>query len=116
MILDNEFLGALERFTRQSPISEESIGLETILEVGPGGHFMDKEHTVRYLRQEQWQPALWSRQMLRPWMEAEDGLDADRARQVALDIQRKGIPAPGMSPELESEVLRVIEKARQILD
>jgi hypothetical protein len=54
--------------------------------------------------------------MLRPWMEAEDGLDADRARQVALEIKRKGIPAPGMSPELESEVLRVIEKARQILD
>jgi hypothetical protein len=76
---------------------------------------MDKEHTVRYLRQEQWQPALWSRQMLRPWMEAEDGLDADRARQMALDIKRKGIPAPGMSPELEGEVLRVIEKARKKL-
>ncbi len=115
MILDNEFLGALERFTRQSQITEDSIGLETILEVGPGGHFMDKEHTVRYFRQEQWQPALWSRQMLRPWMEAEDGLDADRARQVALDIKRKGIPAPGMSPELEGEVLRVIEKARKKL-
>ncbi len=116
LILDNEFLGALERFTRQTQIDEDSIGLETILEVGPGGHFLDKAHTVRYLRQEQWMPTLWSRQMLRPWMEAKDGLDADRARQVALDLQRKGIPAPGMPPELEKEVLRVIEKARRILD
>jgi trimethylamine---corrinoid protein Co-methyltransferase len=116
LILDNEFLGALERFTRQSQISEESIGLETILEVGPGGHFLDKRHTVAYLRQEQWQPALWSRQMLRPWMEAGDGLDADRARQVALDFERKSLPPAGMSPELESEVLRLIEKARGILD
>jgi trimethylamine---corrinoid protein Co-methyltransferase len=116
LILDNEFLGALERFTRQSQINEESIGLETILEVGPGGHFMDRRHTVRYLRQEQWQPGLWSRQMLRPWMESGDGLDADKARQVALDLQRKGLPAPGMAPELENEVLRVIEKARKIMD
>ena len=116
MILDNEFRGALERFTRQSQINEESIGLETILEVGPGGHFLDKEHTVRYLRQEQWQPGLWSRQMLRPWMEAEDGLDADKARQMVLDLKRKGIPVPGMSLDLEGEVLRVIENARRILD
>ena len=116
LILDNEFLGALERFTRESQISEESIGLETILQVGPGGHFMDKEHTVRYLRQEQWQPALWSRQMLHPWMESGESLDADRARQIALEAQRKGAHAPGMSPELESEVLRVIEKAQGILD
>jgi trimethylamine--corrinoid protein Co-methyltransferase len=116
LILDNEFLGALERFTRQSQITEESIGLETILEVGPGGHFLDKRHTVRYLRQEQWQPALWSRQMLRPWMESKDGLDADKARQVALDLQSRGLPPSDMSPELESEVLTVIEKARRILD
>jgi trimethylamine---corrinoid protein Co-methyltransferase len=116
LILDNEFLGALDRFTRQSQITEESIGLETILEVGPGGHFLDKQHTVHYLRQEQWQPALWSRQMLRPWMKAGDGLDADRARQVALDLQRNGIPWAGMPPELERESLCVIEKARSILN
>jgi hypothetical protein len=71
---------------------------------------------VRYLRQEQWQPALWSRQMLRPWMESKDGLDADKARQVALDLQSRGLPPSDMSPELESEVLTVIEKARRILD
>ena len=71
---------------------------------------------MRYLREEQWQPALWSRQTLRPWMESGAGLDADRARQIALDLQRKASLHVGMPPELENEVLRVIEKARKHLE
>ena len=115
MVLDNEFLSALKRFVYEFEISEEAIGLETIIEAGPGGHFLDKQHTVDHFRDEHWQPAIWSRQMVRPWMEDGRRLDVDKAREVALELQRRGPEPAGMSESLERQVLCVIDKARQSL-
>jgi len=115
MILDDELLSALDRFAHEFQITEETIGLETIIEVGPGGHFLDKLHTVHHFRDEHWQPALWSRRMLRPWMEEGRHLDVDKARGMALEIQHRSAEPVGMSESLEREVLSVIERARKAL-
>ncbi len=115
MILDNEFLSALQRLTHEFQITEEAIGLKTIIEAGPGGHFIDKLHTARHFRDEHWEPSIWSRQMLRPWMEEGCRLDVDQARELAVEIQGNGEGATGMSEGLEREVLGIIEQARQSL-
>jgi trimethylamine--corrinoid protein Co-methyltransferase len=113
MILDNEFISALQRFVHEFEITEEAIGLDTIVDVGPGGHFIDKLHTARHFRSEHWEPGIWSRWMLAPWMESGCHIDADQARDLALEIQARGATATGMSDELEQDVLGVIERARQ---
>jgi len=118
MILDNEWMDALQRFVHDFEMSEESIGLETIFEAGPGGHFLDKLHTVRHFREEHWNPTIWSRQMLRPWLESDSRLDVDLAREMALQVQSEmqgGGPEPAMSDSLESEVLRIIAQAHKAL-
>jgi trimethylamine--corrinoid protein Co-methyltransferase len=116
MILDNEFMGALERYTHEFEISAETIGLDTILAAGPGGHFLDKPHTARHFRGEHWDPSIWSRQMLGPWMEGGHGLDVDVAREQALrfqsEMEQGGMEPSGMSASLERDVLRIIERAR----
>jgi len=115
MVLDNELLSALEHLTREFTVDESSIGLETILSVGPGGHYLDQRHTVDYFRQEHWQPALWSRQMLGVWREEGGLLDADRARELALqaraEVRRQ--PPQGLSATLERDILDIIERARR---
>ena len=118
MILDNELLSALKRFVHEFHVDEETIGLQTILEAGPGGHFLDKLHTVHHFRDEHWNPDIWSRHMLRPWMEAGCRLDADKARDVALQIQSavvQGDEEPVLSETLERSVLHVIDQARKTL-
>jgi trimethylamine--corrinoid protein Co-methyltransferase len=116
MVLDDEMIGALERFTHAFQVTEETIGLQEILEAGPGGHYLDKQHTARYFRQEHWNPTVWSRRMLRPWMEAGHKLDADVAREMVMAVQeqvRQGALAPeGMSETLERAVLGIIERAK----
>ncbi len=118
LILDHEFLSALRHLIKPFPVNEESIGLETILEAGPAGQYLDKEHTVRYLRSEQWQPRIWSREMLAPWLESSCKLDADKARDQALafkrDFQSKAAE-PLLSEEFEKEFQRIIERARKDL-
>jgi trimethylamine--corrinoid protein Co-methyltransferase len=115
MILDDEFLSALKRFVHEFQVTEETIGLDTIIEAGPGGHFLDKVHTVAHFREEHWNPTIWSRRMLRPWMEEGGHLDVDKAREVAAEMRRRGPDPTGMPKSLEREVLRVIESARRAL-
>jgi trimethylamine--corrinoid protein Co-methyltransferase len=119
MILDDEMISALRHFAREFLVTEETIGLDTIVEVGPGGHYIDSLHTARHFREEHWNPTVWSRHMLRPWMESGRGLDVDRARDLALEVQadvrQRGLENVGMSESLEREVLRVIRQAEQVL-
>jgi trimethylamine:corrinoid methyltransferase-like protein len=116
MILDNEWMGALKHFTHEFEISEETIGLETILEAGPGGHFLDKLHTARHFREEHWNPSIWSRTMLGPWLAGDHRLDVDIAREQALhiqaELQREGLEQTTMSESLERDVLRIMDRAR----
>jgi trimethylamine:corrinoid methyltransferase-like protein len=119
MVLDDEMLSALKHLTREFEISEETVGLGTILEAGPGGQFLDKMHTARHFRREHWEPGIWSRHMLRPWLDAERQLDVDRARELALkvqaEVQQGGLAPVGMPEGVEREVLGVIERARRAL-
>jgi trimethylamine:corrinoid methyltransferase-like protein len=112
MVLDNEFLSALKSYTREFEISPQAIGLDTIFDTGPGGHYMDKHHTADHFRQEHWEPALWSRQMLQSWLEGGCKLDVDRARQFILDLAGFAVP-PSPLPEIfEREFLRIVERAK----
>jgi trimethylamine--corrinoid protein Co-methyltransferase len=113
MVLDAEFVGALRRFTVDDPIDEDAIGLETIIEAGPGGQFVDKLHTARYLRGRgpYWEPSVWSRELLRPWLQGAGDTDVDRARDVVMAARRPGERPRKMSESLERAVTGIIAQA-----
>jgi trimethylamine--corrinoid protein Co-methyltransferase len=116
LILDNEFMSVLKYMAQEFQVDDESIGFDTILEAGPGGQYLDKDHTVKFLRREHWQPKIWSREMLHPWMNGSRALDLDRAREIAVQARRDLDPGVShISPEFEKEILRIIKHAGQVL-
>jgi trimethylamine--corrinoid protein Co-methyltransferase len=117
MVLDNEFLGALNRFVYEYRIDEDTIGLETILKAGPGGQYLNCIHTAQNFRYEIWNPAIWSREMLQAWIADGAELDVDKARDFVRRVQREidREPVQMISPSLERDVLNLIERARQSL-
>jgi trimethylamine---corrinoid protein Co-methyltransferase len=115
LILDDEFLSALGHMIKDFPVDEETIGLDTILQNGPGGQYLDKDHTVKYLRSVQWQPKIWSREMLGPWLDGPRMLDADKAREIAVQAQRDFQPTSALEPQLESDIQSIIARARKEL-
>jgi trimethylamine--corrinoid protein Co-methyltransferase len=112
MILDNEFVGALKRFARGCEISDEACAVDVIKQVGPGGNFLDTDHTASLYRKEHWQPTLWSREMLTPWLEGDRKTDIERALDIYHHIKVAPDPPSQVSDETEKALLKVIERAK----
>jgi trimethylamine--corrinoid protein Co-methyltransferase len=73
--------------------SEEALALDVIAEVGPGGTFVDTEHTLHRIRSTALLPSVADRSPRDQW-QAQGGLDAHtRAMQRARDILVRDNPA-----------------------
>jgi trimethylamine--corrinoid protein Co-methyltransferase len=55
-VLDVEQLRMMERFLAGIPLDEEGIAWDAHVEVGPGGHFLGAEHTMRHFRDAFYRP------------------------------------------------------------
>jgi trimethylamine--corrinoid protein Co-methyltransferase len=68
MVLVNEVLDMINQFVRGIKVDEETLAVDVIHSVGPGGHFMGEEHTMRYFRQV-WYSDLFDRSNNETWLE-----------------------------------------------
>lgn len=56
MVVDFEIIDMVERYKRDIEINEDTIPLDLIDEVGPGGQYLLEEHTLEFCRQEPFLP------------------------------------------------------------
>jgi trimethylamine--corrinoid protein Co-methyltransferase len=86
MVLDAEIVEQLDRFMAGLGLDDESLALDAIAAVGPGGHYLGLKHTRESLRRgEHWLPDVLSRT---PPDESGRGVadELTRARQRARDL------------------------------
>jgi trimethylamine---corrinoid protein Co-methyltransferase len=115
LVLDNEFLSALKRFTHPFEVDEQAIALDLILEAGPGGQYLDKVHTARRFRSEHWNPAIWSRQMLQSWLAGERKIDVELALEVIEKVKQEDYLESQLDEPFEKEILNLIARAEKDL-
>ncbi|MEW6354810.1 MAG: trimethylamine methyltransferase family protein [Planctomycetota bacterium] len=111
MILDNEIVGALRRIIRGCEISDETIAVDLIKEIGPGGFFTDTDHTARTFRTEHWQPTLWAREMYGTWAGGDTKTDLERAVDIYHEIMDRLDPPRPISDETEEILRAIVERA-----
>ena len=110
LVIDDEIVSHLRRFARGFEVNGETLALDLIKEIGPGGCFLDTEHTARHFHTELWEPRLFSRSMLNAWRQGGMKTDADHATDVYRDIiAREPLPAL-ISDSLERELLDFIHR------
>jgi len=111
MAIDDEMVSALQRFARGFEVSEETLAFDVLRAVGPGGGFLDSEHTVRHHREELWEPRLFAREMLAGWQRHGSKTDADVAREIVHDLLGRDPLPVRISTKLERHLLGLIRKA-----
>ncbi len=63
MVLCDEIIAMLRASTQEIEVDDETLGLDLIHKVGPGGHFLTEEHTVENFRKV-WYPTMMDRSRL----------------------------------------------------
>jgi trimethylamine--corrinoid protein Co-methyltransferase len=94
MITGAEQAERIMRIIGGIPITDESMVLDLIHEVGPGGNFMSQEHTYRHMRSMS-QSKLFDRRTREDWLEMTGGKDVtERAYEEAMRIMAEHKPMP----------------------
>jgi trimethylamine--corrinoid protein Co-methyltransferase len=99
----NEIADLVKRFMRGVQITEETLALDVIDRVGPGGHFLGDEHTFQHFR-ENWIPQLLDRAPRDEWEQDGALTLGDRAANQVRQILEHHEPAP-----LDEDVAAALE-------
>lgn len=104
MVLVNEVLHMVRQFMSVIPISEETLALAEIAEVGPGGHYLEQEHTYAHFR-DVWYSDLFDRTIQEEWLAQGGRRFADRLREKTRQVMDHE-PAP-LPDDVVSEMERM---------
>jgi len=107
LVVSHDVIGLVRRITQGVEVNEETMALDLIDEIGPGGEYLTSEHTLRHFK-ENWYPDLISRVPYERW-EKEDKRDlGTRAREGAKHILENHTPQP-LEKKLKAELRKIVE-------
>jgi trimethylamine---corrinoid protein Co-methyltransferase len=114
LIFCDDCMGAIKRLARFLDVRPETLAVEVIDEVGPGGTFLSHDHTVTRFREELWQPGLMERRNWDQWASSGarpiDQAALERVRTMVRTESEPLIPAAAAA-----EIDAIVERARRDL-
>jgi trimethylamine--corrinoid protein Co-methyltransferase len=108
MLLDCEIYRVVQKTLAGIPVNEDTLALDVIHSVGPGGNFLSQKHTRKYMR-DLWVPRFFDRRPYETWEEKGDG-PRDWARSQALQILEEHQPEV-LERRLSAELQRIIHSS-----
>jgi len=107
LVFSDEVISMVKRILRGITVSEETLAVDVVADVGPGGHFIGKEHTRRHLRAEHWLPQLMDRAHRETWEKGGAKTMGQRVREKVIDILEHYEP-PSLDDKLVGELRTII--------
>jgi trimethylamine--corrinoid protein Co-methyltransferase len=110
MVASNEIIDRVKRILRGVPVNDDSKALHVIDEVGPGGHYLDHDHTYDRFKDLIWQGELTDRQNWDSWDLGGRKTFRDRVHDRVLEILDADTE-PLMEEAMYKELRRICELA-----
>ncbi len=88
-IIDNDIIGSCMRTLRGIVVNEETMALDVIAKVGPGGNFLAEEHTVKFMRSERFSPATTNTFSYDKWQKEGKQSTWERSEDIAAKILKE---------------------------
>ncbi len=113
VVITDEIISLNRRTLEGIEVSPDTLGVEVIAKVGPGGDFLREKHTARYVRGQQWMPTILNRKTRENW-KADGAADLrEKARRRALAILADHKPAP-IAPGVKATIDGLVDAYRPV--
>ncbi|MCG8529779.1 MAG: trimethylamine methyltransferase family protein, partial [Desulfovibrionales bacterium] len=103
VVLDAELATMTRRYLKPISFTDDTMALDLIQTVGPGGHFVTQAHTLKYCRCEYMVPDVFQRESYETW--------SKKGQPSSLSIAAKRVDKlistyekPHLDPELERDL------------
>jgi trimethylamine--corrinoid protein Co-methyltransferase len=110
-VIDDEMCGMVKRIQRGYDVNPDTLAFDVIKAVGPGGHFLDKDHTFDHFRTEFYQPQLSNRDDYVSWQEKGSPLSMEAANKKYKEVLET-YEAPELPADVDKDLLKYIEKLK----
>ena len=113
LVMDNELAGMIKLCVGGIPVSDETLAIDVIGEVGPFGDFLSHDHTMAHMRAQS-QPTLIDRRVREVWKAAGSTTLYDRALEKARQILDAHVP-DALPDGVADELAAIIHDAEREL-
>jgi len=114
LILGDENIGMAKHFIRGIEVNRETLARDVIEKVGPGGHFLDQDHTYNHFKNELWVPRLMTRSAYADWQDQGAKDMAARIQEKLEDIV-KHYEAPALPDKTRAALKSIRQKGEKEL-
>jgi len=112
LVIDNEILEEGLRIARGFEVNPDTLAVDVIRKVGPGGHFLSEKHTITHMRTEQWVPKISNLQTFGAWEEAGSKDIVTLAREKVKEILATHRPEP-IPKDVQEEISQIMKRCEK---
>lgn len=105
LVASDEFIGMAKHYVKGVEVSPETLAVDVIDKVGPGGNFVAEKHTKKHFREVEWFPKLMNRQNLADWESS-----GSKPMRQRVNDRVKEILSTHKVPPLSDKVEKTVEK------
>jgi trimethylamine--corrinoid protein Co-methyltransferase len=109
IVLTDELVAMTDHVMKGVEVSDDTLLVDELDRVGPGGHFLDTDETLKRFR-EFWFPSLLDRSRRPQWLEAGATTLGQRLNTRAKEIMKEHRPEP-LAPEKKRRVQEILAQA-----
>jgi trimethylamine--corrinoid protein Co-methyltransferase len=111
-VLDCELLGMFHTWAKGIDLSDDSLALDAIAEVPPGGHHLGTEHTMRHFRTAFYRAELFDYDSAEKWEEKGAQDSYARAHKKVIELLA-GYEPPSLDPAVEDALKDYMARRKQ---
>ena len=111
-VICDDVLGNVLRIIRGADVSDETLAVDVIKEVGPEGNFLGHKHTLKHIRDELHIPLIFDRNPEAAWVKAGSKPIHQVAKEKALRILKEHHPRP-LPRETQTKLSEIVKHAEE---
>jgi trimethylamine--corrinoid protein Co-methyltransferase len=109
LVIDNEIAKMINQLLAGFDVTPDTLAVDVIKAVGPGGHFLDQPHTISRFQQELYMSPLLDRQYELEWPDSMEEIMLGHASAKVRQILANHKP-PSLDAELQARIQDVLDR------